>query len=101
MKPDFVHENFEWYLDKYHTNYALTENANNLPALKNVGCFQVKNIHDNSISYVMIDNQQNVLIDKEGLNSLEAFICSINILKIAKYYDESETICKRESGRFV
>lgn len=98
MKPDFIHENFEWYLDKNYTEYALTKNVDNLPALKNVGCFQVKDAVSNLKTYVMIDNNQNILAD---CKELDAFVCKINILKIAKHYDESETICKQKSRRFV
>lgn len=91
MKPDFVHKNFEWYLDEYHTNYALTKNDHNLSALKSVACFKVKDVISNLTSYIMIDNNQNILAD---YNDLDSFVCKINILKIVKHYDESETICK-------
>lgn len=88
-KPVFVHQQFNWYIDKYFQDYLENKQADNLPKLKNLGCFVVHS--DESTEFVLIDNKQNVLeaYPYNG-NGFEQMVAMINILKISKHYDEHE-----------
>lgn len=87
--PYFVNGDFKWYIDTHFQNYIETKQADNLPKLKGLACFVVKN---NDIEdYVLIDNKQNVIdgypYTFEGYGQMEA---KINIIKISKHFDEYE-----------
>jgi hypothetical protein len=88
-KPDFVNDNFKWYVDKHFQNYIENEQAENLPKLKGLGCFVVKS--SNVEDYVLIDNKQNVIYSYpytfDGYGQMEV---KINIIKIHKHFEEYE-----------
>lgn len=91
IKPDFESDTALWYIDEYFTGYLGKEQAENLPPLKNLGCFVVQLKESNELDYVLIDTQQNILASfnytNEGFNQMEA---RINIMKISKHYDDNE-----------
>lgn len=90
-KPAFVSGGFKWYIDKHFQNYIENQQANNLPKLNGLGCFIVKgnDIED----YVLIDDKQNVVsaypYTGGGYDQMET---KINIIKIAKHFDEYEKV---------
>lgn len=88
-KPDFTNGEFKWYFDKHFQRQIENEQADNLPKLKGLGCFVVKNkeIED----YVLIDDKQNVIAAYPyNLEGHDQMTVKINIIKIAKHYDEYE-----------
>lgn len=89
-KPVFTNGEFNWYIDKYFQNYIENTQAENLPKLKNVGCFIVKSseIED----YVLINNKQEVLAAYPYPNGFEQMEAKINIIKIAKHYENAEKL---------
>ena len=88
-KVVFNNGSTKWYKEPHFTNYLKLQQAENLPKLKNLYCFVVigKDISD----LVLIDNKQNIFgsyaYTKEGYGQMEA---KINILKIAKHYENNE-----------
>mgnify|MGYP006914604982 CR=1 FL=1 len=86
--PYFEHGEFKWYIDKFHTNYIRTENANNLPSLNNMACFIV--IGDKTKEYVVIDYIQNPLFAYSYPDKQEELLCKINWYKKAKHINDSE-----------
>lgn len=90
-EPYFVNGDFKWYVDKHFQDYIENQQAYNLPKLKGLFCFIVKNkdIED----YVLIDDKQNVIggygYNFVGYEQMEALI---NIIKISKHYDEYERV---------
>lgn len=79
----------KWYVHKQYQKYIENEQADNLPKLKGYGCFVV--IGNNIEDLVLIDNKQNILgsynNNAEGQDQMK---CKINIIKIAKHYEEYE-----------
>lgn len=91
IKPDFETETSLWYFDEYFTKYLAEEQAENLPSLKNLGCFVVNVKEDNAFDYVLIDDQQNILASfPYTIGGLEQMEVRINIMKISKHYDDNE-----------
>ena len=87
-KPNFINGEFKWYIDPYFQKYIESEQAENLPSLKGLGCFVVvgRDVED----YVLIDNKQNVIdtyLYRDGFEQMEA---KINIIKISKAFDDYE-----------
>lgn len=88
-KPFFTNGTTKWYSHKEFNSYLIKEQVNNLPSLDNLSCFVVigKDIND----LVLINNKQNILgsysNNREGADQMT---CKINIIKIAKHYDEHE-----------
>jgi hypothetical protein len=86
MTPFFETENCKWYIEPQLQAYLEEKQAENLPSLYQYGCFKV--IGEGFIDYVLIDNRQNFIFAYEGTpQGYEQMIASINILKIAKSYD--------------
>ena len=90
-KPDFISGYYKWYVDKHFQNYIKNEQAYNLPKLKGLCCFVVKNKDIDIEDYALIDNKQNVIdgypYTLEGYGQMKA---KINIIKISKHYEEYE-----------
>lgn len=88
-KPVFINDNTKWYIEKELQKKINREEADNLPTLKNLGCFIVKdkNIED----YVLIDNKQNTIhccdYTFQGYEQIEA---KINFLKIKQHFNETD-----------
>lgn len=85
----FTNGEFKWYKDEYHNNYATSKNAENLPKLDGVGCFIVTD--GNITDYVMIDDKQNIICAYDYPAKFEEYITKINMLKIAKHFDEHDS----------
>jgi len=87
--PNFINGDFKWYIDKHFQNYIENEQTFNLPKLKGIACFVVKN--KDIENYVLIDNKQNIIDEYPytlgGYVQMEA---KINIIKISKCSDECE-----------
>jgi hypothetical protein len=91
VKPTFTNGDFNWYIDEVFQNYIQTQQADNLPNLKGIGCFIVKN--DKIEDYVLIDNKQNVIAAYPyNQNGYEQMTAKINIIKISKHFEEHELV---------
>ena len=89
VEPTFINGDFKWYLDEYFQNYIGNMQAVNLPKINDLACFIVRS--NNLEDYVLIDNKQNVVAGYPYTDSgFEQMLCKINIIKIAKHYDEHE-----------
>ncbi len=89
-KPDFENGDLKWYIDKYFQKYIENEQAENLPKLIGFGCFVVKGGRDVE-DYVLIDDKQNVIDGQPyTLNGFEQMEVKINMIKIAKHFDDYE-----------
>lgn len=90
-KPDFDSGTHKWYLDSYFNDYIRTEQKDNLPKLKGLGCFVVISNDGGERDYVLIDGKQNVLsaypYTVEGYGQMEA---KINILKVLEHYERND-----------
>ena len=82
-KPVFVHGRFSWYHSKEFQEKINNEQAENLPALKGVGCFIVKGDKE---EYVLIDDKQNILdaqpFNFTGQGNMDAKIRSLKFHNI-------------------
>lgn len=91
LKPNFQSEDFKWYLDVELQKKIETNEADNLPSLKDLYCFIVINETKNISDYVLIDNNQNVISSYDySFNGYEQMIAKINIIKITQHFDEHE-----------
>lgn len=90
-KPDFVDGDFKWYLDEHFNKFLSNRQDFNLPPLKGLAVFVVKNSKDDVSDYVLINDRQQVLdnyhYSNEGFEQLEA---KIKFRKVAQYYDDNE-----------
>lgn len=94
MKDIFTKENlffeygkFKWYTDETHQKYVSSENAENLPALTNLGCFIVVG---ETVDYVMINDKQEIICSYPYPSKSDEYITKINMFKIAKHFDTYE-----------
>jgi len=87
--PDFDNGLCRWYREKRLQKIINTEQAENLPELKDLGCFVV--IGPDIKDLVLINDKQEVLqyysYSFEGIGQMEAFI---NILKVSEHYKKHE-----------
>jgi hypothetical protein len=80
VKPDFVNDGFEWYIDKISTEYARQDTITH-KGLRNVACFTVRK--DDVITRIMIDNKQHILFETPSLVAMGE---KIDILKVLQHY---------------
>lgn len=90
IRPYWVNpeNDLEWYVDKDTTNWCIRETLNSLPKLDAVVFYVTENIEDkvNPITRVLIDHKTNDVLAEE--TSLEAMATKIDILRLAKHYNE-------------
>lgn len=88
--PYFENGNFKWYIDKELNQYIQTEQAFNLPALKNLAAFVVK--EGDKTLYVLTLNNESVISEYhyngEGYGQM---VAHVNIRKVSKYYGDEES----------
>lgn len=89
----FDNGNVKWYKQHHFTDKIETQEASNLPKLKNLGVFRVENREEGINDLVLINDKQQVLkyynYNLDGIGQMEAFI---NMLKIQKHYDDTEKV---------
>lgn len=91
QKPFWVNGDFKWFLDEKNQLFLTSQNDFNLPPLKNLQCCIVVNKKEDINDFVLIDNKQNVICSYKS-NQQHEYETKIKMLKIIKYYDESEGI---------
>lgn len=92
---DFNNGQTKWYKEPYFQKYIETQQKENLPSLKGMGCFIVKGISSNGDDVedlVLINHHQQILGNYSyspiGYEQMEA---KINIIKISQSFDDYES----------
>ena len=79
----------KWYKEPHFNKYLQREQSDNLPKLENLHCFVV--IGDRIEDLVLVDEQQNIIACYDyNLKGFEEMEVKINILKIAKHFENNE-----------
>lgn len=91
QKPVLDNGHCKWYWSEHFQKYLSLQQADNLPPLKGLGCFEVEGPGINDLT--LIDDKQNVLAAyPNNLEGQDQMTCFINILKVSKHYDEHEQL---------
>lgn len=93
-KCDFDNGQTKWYREPELQKYLETQQAQNLPVLKGVGCFAVKGKSSKGKDVedlVLIDFKQDILaVFPYTISGFEQMEARINILKISQNFDKHD-----------
>lgn len=90
-KPVFDNGHCKWYWSEYFQSYLTSKQADNLPPLQGLGCFEVKGPDINDLT--LIDDKQKILAAYSNtVEGRDQMTCFINILKVSKHYDEHKQL---------
>ena len=102
VQPVFDNGINKWYDSIYFNEYIKANQADNLPSLdiERYRCFIV--IGPECRDYVFVDDKQRIWgsyrFNAEGHEQMKV---KINIIKISKHYDDSETVLSRKTRSYV
>lgn len=79
----------KWYKEHHFNQYLQREQSDNLPKLEKLYCFII--IDKDTQDLVLIDDKQNIFAYYDyNLRGYEQMEAKINILKIAKHYEDNK-----------